>query len=59
MSLRLDTDLLDPRWDRIGPCYCGGCPSCLRAQGYSPCEKCGDLGCDCEQDEDNEREDEE
>ena len=32
----------------LGPCFCGGCESCLMAQGYSPtlvvCPGCGGIG---------------
>lgn len=31
-------------------CDCGGCDSCLDAQGHTPCPMCGErLGCECEE----------
>lgn len=38
------------RWGMGQPCMCGGCPDCLRAQGFEPCPDCGAFGgCDCEE----------
>ena len=47
-------DTLDPRWDYVGPCKCGGCNNCLEAQGYVRCEKCDRFCCECEEDEESE-----
>ena len=52
-------DTLDPRWDFVGPCKCGGCNNCLEAQGYVRCEKFDRFCCECEEDKDNEQESEE